>query len=255
MAFGIVYGLYEPDGTLRYIGQTIRPLKVRLAYHLVPSNLRKQSYATNWLRGLKNRDMRPLASVLGEATDQETLDALEVKCIAEALTRGERLVNQMPGGRARPQDRTVKGHQHWNYREDVQNIDILQLHNTGLNGTEIADTLGVACWLIYDRLYAMGVVLTPDTDKVSQKVSAAKRGRKLSEDHKAKLRRPRPISDEVAARRALSDTPFNAHRTDIDTEHIMELFRGGRSIRAIARDLQVSYKMVWNRIRRSEESP
>lgn len=99
MLYGYVYGLYDPrTKELRYIGQTVMLLWRRLACHLVPSVLARPSHRTNWLKELLKAHLRPTIEALAEATSQEELDRLEVEFIAAARARGERLVNQEPGG-------------------------------------------------------------------------------------------------------------------------------------------------------------
>lgn len=97
--YGIVYGLYCPvTGALRYVGQTIKPLHVRVGNHLSPSGLKKRLYVACWLRSLRDEGLRPDARVLASATSREELDRLEVEHIAAARSAGARLTNLAPGG-------------------------------------------------------------------------------------------------------------------------------------------------------------
>lgn len=48
MVYGVVYGLYDPrTDELRYIGQTVRPLKVRMYSHLKSSS---DTHSARWIR-------------------------------------------------------------------------------------------------------------------------------------------------------------------------------------------------------------
>jgi uncharacterized protein (DUF433 family) len=97
--YGIVYGLYDPrTGDLRYIGQTVRSLKGRLASHLSKANLESSQYSAKWISSLKKAGVTPTIYCLGEAYSRESLDELEIKLIAEARERGEKLTNLAPGG-------------------------------------------------------------------------------------------------------------------------------------------------------------
>jgi group I intron endonuclease len=97
--YGIVYGLYDPrTGELRYIGQTVRSLRGRLVSHLSKANLKSSQYSAKWLSSLKKAGVTPTTSCLGEAYSRESLDKLEIKLIAEARERGEKLTNLAPGG-------------------------------------------------------------------------------------------------------------------------------------------------------------
>jgi hypothetical protein len=99
MAYGVVYGLYDPlTDELRYIGQTIVPLEVRLRGHMAAVNLKAKRHASHWLRELKNKGLAPLIKPLREAGSEEELDALEIQMIATERERGARLTNHSPGG-------------------------------------------------------------------------------------------------------------------------------------------------------------
>lgn len=79
--FGVVYGLYDPrTDTLRYIGQTTRPIQERLKYHLSKHNLTVSKYrCAKWLISLVGQSLTPLVRILGEAYSREDLDALDLR--------------------------------------------------------------------------------------------------------------------------------------------------------------------------------
>lgn len=98
--FGVVYGLYDPrDGALRYIGQTTLSMSRRLCSHLTRKELSKKRHVTAWLNQLKKESLLPHIKRLATAYSREGLDFLEVRSIAEAKTRGDRLANHTDGGR------------------------------------------------------------------------------------------------------------------------------------------------------------
>ena len=97
--YGVVYGLYDPrDGALRYVGQTTRPLRKRLDFHLSNHNLRGHRHSSHWLSQLRALGLIPQAKQLAKAGSREELDALEIRLIAEARVRGDRLTNHSDGG-------------------------------------------------------------------------------------------------------------------------------------------------------------
>jgi DNA-binding CsgD family transcriptional regulator len=100
--FGRIYGLYDPrDGALRYIGQTVRTLKVRLQAHNNPHNLKDSRHVTRWLLILRKFELSPEIRQLGEAYSREELDQLEVRLIQEAREHGASLTNIVKGGGGR----------------------------------------------------------------------------------------------------------------------------------------------------------
>lgn len=99
---GIIYGLHDPHtDELRYIGQTIKSVELRLACHLAPGMLKRHSYLYRWLGGLVKAGLKPGTSVIVEAYDQPELDRLEIEHIAKARRDGCRLVNMSDGGGGR----------------------------------------------------------------------------------------------------------------------------------------------------------
>lgn len=99
MVFGRVYGLYDPlSNELRYVGQTIRPLKERLRNHLHDARRRKGRHVLHWIRNLLENGQRPTIGLLGEADTRGALDAMEKSRISEARAKGVGLLNHSDGG-------------------------------------------------------------------------------------------------------------------------------------------------------------
>lgn len=246
--YGIIYGLYDPrTEALRYIGQTTRTSTQRLRAHLTPSALRRHSYVARWLSGLSRSRLIPTCSILAEAQDQEELDRLEVEWIAKARSEGASLVNLADGGGGRPgyvvppevreriaaKQRGVPKPKHteeWKAQMSAQ--------MTGRN-TNTAEHLEALAAL------KRGVSRSAET---RAKISAAKKGRGLTPDHREKVVAAlRAVDQTTISRRAGSSHP--AFRHDITTEYIVGQLKSGRTKVEVARELGVSPTFIHRRIR------
>lgn len=85
-----IYGLVDADGCLRYIGKANDPAK-RLASHMRDS-MRRDTPVYRWIR----KNGRPKMVIL--AVDCEDWKVTERALIAEARTRGDKLLNIADGG-------------------------------------------------------------------------------------------------------------------------------------------------------------
>lgn len=87
---GSIYGLFDSEGALRYVGKAVSPKK-RLAGHMKDSRKRNTPlYA--WIRKHGQPDMRVL-----EANCADWQEA-EKRLIREAIQRGDKLLNLAEGG-------------------------------------------------------------------------------------------------------------------------------------------------------------
>jgi len=104
MTYGRIYGLHDPtSGELRYIGQTVVPLKRRLGFHCAPSHLKTASRKVSWVKSILAQGERPVIRCRARAGDQEELDRLEIEQVTKAKAAGANLVNSMPGGHPDPE--------------------------------------------------------------------------------------------------------------------------------------------------------
>jgi len=85
-----IYGLYDKDGQLRYIGKANDPLR-RLSSHMRDSK-RRDTPLYRWIR----KHGQPEIRILIEASTDWRAD--EIRLIHEARSRGERLLNLAAGG-------------------------------------------------------------------------------------------------------------------------------------------------------------
>lgn len=96
--FCTVYGLVGPDGAIRYVGQTTRPLWDRVGNHRQRARSGARGELHQWIRGIESSGGRlgivPLR--LGAIWN-----ATEVQVIAEQLRIGACLFNKTPGGEHR----------------------------------------------------------------------------------------------------------------------------------------------------------
>lgn len=98
--FGQIYGLFDPrDERLRYVGQTTKALRARLACYLVPSSLKEHRHVVRWVKGLVDQGLQPDIRRLDVAFDREELDRLERGWIARCRAFGYALTNHSAGGR------------------------------------------------------------------------------------------------------------------------------------------------------------
>jgi hypothetical protein len=155
---GLIYGLYDHKG-LRYIGQTIKSLELRLKQHLWYSSKNKSRLGC-WLRSL---DTPPTICVIEECL-YEDLDKLELKWIKEFQRLGCDLVNSMVG--------CEKSKHHTHSEETKKKIgEATKRIHTGMKRT----------------------------DETKKRISDSRKGIKLSEEHKRKLlegKKKNPLSEE-----------------------------------------------------------
>lgn len=94
----IIYGLFDPrDGTLRYVGKSLKGAADRLASHLCPSSLRDRTKKNGWLKSLLKKSLRPEWEVL-DRPQLNGLNEAEQFWIAYYKSIGCELLNMTPGG-------------------------------------------------------------------------------------------------------------------------------------------------------------
>lgn len=90
---GTVYGLVDPrDKQTRYIGQTVRPLPVRLSGHYGKSN--KVPKVRAWVAELRAADLRPLIVPIREGVPKGDLLTAELEEITRIVAAGGALLNE-----------------------------------------------------------------------------------------------------------------------------------------------------------------
>ena len=93
-----IYGLIDPrNNELRYIGKTVN-LKDRLYKHLnAAKTLTTDNHKNAWIRGLLNRDLKPIMKILAECTGDNWQD-VERNWIAKYKKNNAKLLNITTGG-------------------------------------------------------------------------------------------------------------------------------------------------------------
>lgn len=90
-----IYTLSDPiTNEVRYIGQTVMSLKMRLGNHIRESRTNKNTYKLNWIRSLEKKGVKPIIELLDEGIWGET----EIYWISQFKQWGFRLVNSTEGG-------------------------------------------------------------------------------------------------------------------------------------------------------------
>ncbi len=96
---GVIYGLFDPAGALRYIGQTQAGTRRRLAGHLCGFKGPHDYLPVNrWIAKLAAAGQEPEMRVLAGPMHAVDLDDAEREHIAATLATGGRLLNVHPGG-------------------------------------------------------------------------------------------------------------------------------------------------------------
>lgn len=109
-----IYGLIDPrDKALRYVGQTVQELNVRLKHHIKPCEIKKNNYKSQWIKGLIKSGLRPEIFLIEECYSIHDLNEAEIFYIEYFKFIGSRLVNLTPGGMGAPVgNQNAKGHRH-----------------------------------------------------------------------------------------------------------------------------------------------
>lgn len=94
-----IYGLYDDNGELRYIGQTTRSLKQRFSVHLCESRgFRKNQHCAVWIRSMLKENTEPTIQLIQELYNKDDLNGAEQYWIKYLRDQGCRLVNHSDGG-------------------------------------------------------------------------------------------------------------------------------------------------------------
>jgi len=91
-----IYVLTEPDGEIRYVGKTIRPLYIRFNQHLASARRGEKGYVFNWIQSVLSAGYLPAISLIGEVAGNGSNE--ERAWIAYGRAEGWRLVNATDGG-------------------------------------------------------------------------------------------------------------------------------------------------------------
>jgi hypothetical protein len=91
-----IYTLNHPiTNEIRYVGQTVYELKIRLRKHLVSKD---KSYRTNWIQSLLKQDLKPIINLVLDNLSKEESNYYEQYYIQKYKENGVNLVNLTNGG-------------------------------------------------------------------------------------------------------------------------------------------------------------
>lgn len=91
-----IYTLNHPiTNEIRYVGQTLYELKIRLRKHLVSKD---KSYRTNWIQSLLKQDLKPKINLILDNLTKEESNYYEQYYIKKYKENGIDLVNLTNGG-------------------------------------------------------------------------------------------------------------------------------------------------------------
>lgn len=270
---GSIYVLIDPrDHSVRYVGQTIKPVSKRLADHI--NTARPGSHVGHWLMLLKREGVRPIALPILAANDKLQLDALEVAVIAFLRGAGVRLTNKLAGGnggahmtphtdeiRAKisasltgkkrgPRPQSVKdkisaaqrgrkrpdfsGKKHPTFDDGVSADEIVRLWLEGKPKRWIARHLGTTQGIVQTRIATAG----PFPDRVEDPAFYVRP--EESDESKAKRsaaltgrkRTPEQIANHAGAK-------HHAFRDDVSVDAIVAGLSAGKSYKEIAAEMKI----------------
>lgn len=142
-----IYTLHDPRSpdAIRYIGQTKRPLRIRLLDHLTEArNLKYTSHKNNWIRSLCAVGVTPEITLVYETCIEEW-PGHERRLIAEYRKNGHALTNSTEGGEgvSNLPEETRKKIAESNRIPMEMRERIINLFDAGWKQASIADEIGV----------------------------------------------------------------------------------------------------------------
>lgn len=170
-----IYGLFSPDGELRYVGKTSKVLKKRLWEHTAVSQLKYACHRTNWIKSLYPQ--KPYIQLIQTLSSEKELNEAEIYWISYFRSVGCRLVNSTDGGEG------VRGRKH------------TEESKAYLRSINIGKKMSPEACAKISKVHKGKVV----SIEARKKMSIARKGKKLSVEHSKKIsesNRGRVFSDE-----------------------------------------------------------
>jgi len=244
---GSVYGLYDPiSEELRYVGQTTRTLRRRLAQHCGTQARLLQIPVGRWVAKLHESGLRPEIRALHLDLDTKAaLDACEIEEIAkQRQLLGTKLLNVGAGGEGGSGPRS---------------LDSRRRMSEKMMGHSVSEETRRLC----------SINAAARRPEVKAKISASRKGRPIPHDVRAKISASlvgRKFSDKTRTKmgtasvarwndpalreRMLCAGPKHHNfRQDIDTDKIGRLKAKGETPKQIAEKIGVSPAFVRRRLR------
>lgn len=197
-----VYALADPEspGHIRYVGKTVN-MSRRLANHVVPSKLRRSCHVARWLAKLTSDGKKPVVRILETLGDDDDWESSERKWIAKLRSEGHDLTNTAPGGEGGATNTGRK-------RPDVSERMRGNRLRIGIKPTILQSTGQLIASKARERWAKWkcdGVTIKCGPKMEGRKrISEARKGKRLSDEHRAKLSAAKKGSTWSAKRRAAS---------------------------------------------------
>lgn len=177
-----IYKLLDPETfEIRYIGQTIQSLNLRLSQHC--GDMREPKYSTNWIKSLKKMGLKPTIELIISVETQDSADLIEILLIAFYRSVGCRLTNNSLGGKGyaimseEQKKRISISRKGWKM-SDEQKAKISSFRKGKILSKETRDRMSTA---------KKGVKRPPRTPEVIEKTAAKLRGRKRTLETRTKI--------------------------------------------------------------------
>lgn len=116
-----IYGLYDEDNNLRYIGYTSVSLKKRLQRHIARARVKAtpNNHRIAWIRGLAAKGKKPkIGLIMSYGTKEKAFEA-EIDFIAFYQKQGVPLTNSCSGGKGAPGYKWTEE----DYKRKVKQVD------------------------------------------------------------------------------------------------------------------------------------
>ncbi len=172
-----IYALTDPRSQqIRYVGKTCLAPIQRLAQHLKPSQINKQTHKARWLRQLILNNEKLLLSALETCSTKDAANKAEISWISQLRKNGTPLTNKTDGG-----DGQSPGY--------VTSYQTKQKISTALSGRSVTDE-----WRAKLSKARIGHRVSLET---RNKLSKKRKGIRLSNETRTKMRGPRrQLKDE-----------------------------------------------------------
>jgi group I intron endonuclease len=187
---GFIYGLLDPrTSELKYVGKTSRTLKRRLIEHLSRKELEYPCYKSNWLKSLIKEGFKPEIFCIEECSN-ESLNENEMFYVAYFKFLGCKLTNLTDGGEGlqpgyipSKEIREKISKANTGKKRTPQQIEAMRERQKIIS--QNPDTyMHLVEWVKVNGSPNLGRKASEETRR---KQSEAKKGKKLSEEHKKKL--------------------------------------------------------------------
>ena len=268
--FGLIYGLFDEFGELRYVGMTQKPLKLRLKNHLLPCSLKNDNYKDRWLRSVICRGGIPkiqtIQTIYCPATRRD-LGAAEIYWISFFRKAGCRLTNGTAGGDGGVPDLgTRKKISHIKTGLTDQSEEEICQKYPQLNTHQLADIYGVHHNTIANALRRNGVRIRGNSESqgglpvdlhqsVVNLYTSGESAVKIAERLKVSSTTIYEILKKVGVqRRTHSEATLQTNNSEsqrVIYQSVVDMYASGKTVLEIAHSFNRSVTFVYKTLKRS----